>query len=105
MLRGMSARQFAEWRAYDDLEPFDEERADIRAGSIVQAIYNVKRRKGQAPIKLMDCVVTFGSGGTKESPKSAEQARAQVERAMDLLMLIFNSEPEKAPKPRVRRER
>lgn len=101
----MSARHFHEWRAYDDMEPFDEERADIRAGSIVQAIYNVRRRKGSPPIKLMDCVVTFGSGRATESPKSVEQAREEIARAMDFCMLIFNTPSEKEPKARVRRER
>lgn len=106
MLRGMSARQFHEWRAYDDLEPFDEERADIRAGSIVQAIFATApgRRRGSPPIKLMDCVVRFGSGAA-ESPKSVEQAREEIVKTMDLLAAIFNSEPQKAPPPRVRRER
>jgi hypothetical protein len=104
MLRGMSARQFSEWRAYHDLEPFDEERADIRAGSIVQAIFSTSRRKGSPPIKLMDCVVRFGSGAG-DSPKSVEQAREEIVKTMDFLAVIFNSEHQKASKPRVRRER
>ena len=102
MLRGMSARHFHEWRAFDDMEPFDETRSDVRAASIVQAIYNVRRGK-RPPIKLMDCVVTFGSGGVRETPKSAEQARAEVERTMNFLCLLFNSEPEKESKPRAKR--
>lgn len=95
----MSARQFHEWRAYADLEPFDEERADIRAGGIAHAIYSVKRRRGQPPIKLMDCVVRFGAG-TAESPKTAEQAREEIRKTMDVLMLIFNGAPEKTPRVR-----
>lgn len=86
----MSAIQFQEWRAYADLEPFDEARADLRAGSIVQAFLNVHRRKGQPQVKLQDCVLRFGVTG--EKPKTPEQARAEVGQTMDLLMLIFNSQ-------------
>lgn len=101
----MSARHFHEWRAYDDLEPFDEERADLRAGSIVQAILNTNgRRKGQRAYQLKDCVLRFGSAA-QETPRTAEQAVAEISAAMDLCMLIFNSPAEKEPKARVRRER
>ena len=104
MLRGMSARQFQEWRAYADLEPFDEERADLRAGSIVQAFLNTHgRRRGQRPYQLKDCVLRFGVAD--ETPKTAEQARAEVGNTMELLMLIFNGPAEKGPKARVRKER
>jgi hypothetical protein len=100
----MSMRDLTEWRAYHDLEPFDEERMDFRFGSIVQAFLNTHgRRKGQPTYQLKDCVLRFGSAAAK--PKTVEQARAEVVKTMDLLMLIFNSEPEKASKPRVRRER
>ena len=91
----MSARQFHEWRAYADLEPFDEERADIRAASIVQATYSVHRRKGAPPVKLKDCVVQFGAGAA-DSPKTVQQARDEIVAAMDFMTMIFAEEPKKA---------
>jgi hypothetical protein len=38
MLRGMSLSQLREWRAFADLEPFDEERMDIRFASLEHRI-------------------------------------------------------------------
>lgn len=88
MLRGMSASQFQEWRAYADLEPFDEERADLRAASIVQAIYNVNRRKGSRPIALKDCALVFGPNTEPAKPKTVEQQRAEIRATLDILMAI-----------------
>jgi hypothetical protein len=97
MLRGMTTRQFQEWRAYADLEPFDEERADLRAAHIVQTLLNLHRKKGAQPFQLKDCVLRF-SPVEASRPSSPEQARAEVRKTMDLLMLIYNA-PAGAPKP------
>jgi hypothetical protein len=40
----MDAREFAEWIAYDAIEPFGGNREDQRAGTIVAAIINQHRR-------------------------------------------------------------
>lgn len=85
MLRGMTLRQFEEWRAYADLEPFDEQRADLRAASIVQTLYNLfGRKKGQRAVKLEDCVIRFGKGG---AAKKASDPKA-IARVLDTLMLM-----------------
>lgn len=44
----MSAREFAEWMAYYRLEPFGEERADLRAGIIASASVNVWAKRGRS---------------------------------------------------------
>jgi hypothetical protein len=98
MLRGITYRQFEEWRAYADLEPFEEERADLRAAQVVQAIYNVNRKKGSPPIKLQDCLITLGAQASQQ-PRTAAQAKAQaaqVRRTMDMLV------DSQKPKPRKR---
>ena len=41
MLAGMSALDVAEWAAYFELEPWGEDRADLRAGIVASAIANV----------------------------------------------------------------
>lgn len=86
MLRGMTIRQFGEWRAYADLEPFDETRADLRAADIVRTLLNVFRKKGQPAVKLQDCVLRFS--GAPSRPFNAEKARADVRRTMEILMAI-----------------
>jgi hypothetical protein len=92
MLRGMTTRQLTEWRAYADLEPFDEEREDYRAASIVHAIRNAFRKKGAPPISLKECVVQFGADA--EKPKTIEQSRSQIKRTMDFLVALFGVKKE-----------
>lgn len=92
MLRGMTTRQFTEWRVYADLEPFDEERDDYRFASVVHAIRTAFRKKGSAPISLKDCVLQFGANA--EKPKTVDQARTQIRRTMDFLVALFGVKKE-----------
>lgn len=43
MLQQISSQQFAEWQAYTKLEPWGEERGDLRAGIVASTIANVNR--------------------------------------------------------------
>lgn len=52
--REISATEFYEWQAYYELEPFGEERADLRAGIIAATIANVHRGKRSRPYKPSD---------------------------------------------------
>lgn len=89
MLRGMTVRQFQEWRAYADLEPFDETRADLRTADIVRTLLNLfGRKKGERAIPIKDVVLQFGRGG---EPTTPERAKAQVMRTMEILMAIHNA--------------
>jgi hypothetical protein len=82
MLGQISIRQFDEWRAYADLEPFDEMRADLRAASIVQAVRNGYRGR-RRPQSLKDCLLLFGEQAAAPTP---ERAVAEVRATMGLLM-------------------
>lgn len=42
----MSARELAEWMAFDRISPIGEDRADLRAGIIASVIANSHRVKG-----------------------------------------------------------
>lgn len=77
MLRTMTAKQFRAWEMYAEMEPFGEERADFRAASIVQMIYNVNRGKGVRAIKLDQCLLRFG-----EPPESKPAQTSQQQFAM-----------------------
>jgi len=46
-MRRMGARLFAEWKAFYALDPFGEERADLRMGVIAAILSNIYRRKGR----------------------------------------------------------
>ena len=45
MLAEISSALFAEWLAYSRIEPWGEERADLRAGIVASTIANVNRGK------------------------------------------------------------
>lgn len=69
----MSSAQLAEWMAYAKLEPFGEERADLRAGIIASVIANVNRDpKKQRPFKPEDFMPKFG----QEKGNLAERIKA-----------------------------
>ncbi|GEM_PF-787934 len=74
-LAHISARELAEWEAYYRVEPWGEERADLRAGIIAATEANVhrdakKRRKAFTPEEFMP---RFTAQGKKQTP---EQTRA-----------------------------
>lgn len=49
-----------EWRAYDLLDPFGEERDDYRMGMVCCALLNPQRKKGAPPFKPSDWMPKFG---------------------------------------------
>ena len=52
MMQSMSARELEGWKAYYELEPSFDERADWLIASIVQMLHNIAAGKGrQKPMK------------------------------------------------------
>ena len=81
MLANMSNREFVEWQAYYGLEPFGEERADLRAGIVSATVANAAggRGKGRAA-KPTDFMVDFSKargapGGSIDREAVARQVR------------------------------
>lgn len=91
MLRNMTIRQFDEWREYADLEPWDEERADVRAASIVRAVVNAHRGKGRRAVSLKECIVKFG----KPKRQTPEQVKAEVLKVFDYMAATHGPGPQK----------
>ncbi len=58
LLLTMSAKELTEWMAFSTIEPFGEERADFRAGSIVHAVVSPHLKKGKK-LTLKDCMLNF----------------------------------------------
>lgn len=74
----MTSRQFAEWLAYSNVEPFGEQRADLRSAIIACVTANVWRGKGQKALKPED-FMPF-----RENPEKAE-----VQQTMQQQQNIF----------------
>lgn len=72
MLREMSFKQFREWIAYAEVEPFDETREDYRTASIVATLINLKRGKRKA-LSLEDVRIMFGDEKKIEKRQSVQE--------------------------------
>lgn len=59
MLAEMTSTQFAEWMAYAQLEPWGEDRADLRAGIVAATMANSMRGKKGKPFKPADFMPRF----------------------------------------------
>jgi len=55
----MSSSEFSEWQAYNTLEPFGEDRADLRMGILAATTVNMLKGKGK-PAKVTDFIPQFG---------------------------------------------
>jgi hypothetical protein len=96
MLSEISSRQFVEWRAYADLEPFDERRADLRAASIVQELRNAFGRDGRRDWTLDESALLFGAAEESAAgppqgpaPSPAELARERAKRQLNQMAGMY----------------
>ncbi|MFO7905798.1 MAG: hypothetical protein R6U98_24280 [Pirellulaceae bacterium] len=78
LLASMTSRQFAEWQAYATLEPWGEDRADLRAGIISSTVANfagksMKEGSSLAPVDFMP----YAEKPKREKARSSDVLRAQ----------------------------
>jgi hypothetical protein len=81
MLDGMNIRQFREWYAYAELEPFGDERADYRSAQICAMIANANRdrKRKPTPYKVEEFLLKFGGRQTREK-KDWRSMKLDMER-------------------------
>lgn len=91
MLAAMTSAQFVEWRAYFALEPWDEERADLRAAIIAATIANAHRdrKRRPTPIPIESFMPRFDAA--QRRPAQTWQQQQQLAR------LIASTWTEAAP--------
>lgn len=79
MMAKMSWRQYSAWQAYANVEPFGEERADLRAGIVASLIANVNRDTTQkpTPFSAVDFMPDF-EGKAKTVPLTSRASWQQV---------------------------
>lgn len=54
LLSSTDARELAEWQAFEAIEPFGEERDDLRAGQVCAVVANVNRGSGSKVYSAKD---------------------------------------------------
>lgn len=67
----MSARELAEWQAFDALEPIGHIRTDYGFALLATLYANAHRRKGDAPAKVTDFMPFVAKPATKAADPEA----------------------------------
>lgn len=83
LLNNISSKELTEWMVYYELEPFGEERDDLRMGIISSTIANVNRGKGGKVYKPEDFMPKF------DKPKQTWKEQLRV---VELLNIAFKGE-------------
>lgn len=80
MLREITIQELLEWRVFAELEPFDEERMDIRIAHVVQTLVNINRdtKKRPQPYELSEFMLPFGDMPPRVKPKQTWQQQKQM---------------------------
>ena len=82
MLAAMPVSVFREWQAAYELDPWGDERADLRAASIVKMIHDVNSRPGQRNKPLSDFALDFTPRTPVDYKSKANQDRMKMIGAM-----------------------
>ena len=80
----IDSREFSEWIAYHGLEPFGEERADLRAGIVAATVANVHRGRGQRALKPADFM-------PKPPQRPRRQSLEDMRRTMEAFARTHNA--------------
>lgn len=78
----MSAREFAEWQAFYEIEPFGDFRMDLRSGTAMAPLMNLLialATKQYGKLSSSDYVMEFGKGGGERKQTAAEMKQIFVD--------------------------
>lgn len=78
MLAQITWRQFLEWNAYAALEPFDEEREDLRNAYVVATLANVNRKKGTRVRRPDELKLHFGDAPRRSQTWQEQKAYGRM---------------------------
>lgn len=70
LLSRVSSAELTEWMAFDLVDPFGAERADLRAGIVASTIANVNRGKGKKAYSPKDFMPDYRPKGTRLAAKA-----------------------------------
>lgn len=76
LLCRVDSRELTEWLAYWGLEPWGEERADLRQAITSTLIGNANLRKGRTPFKVTDFMLSEKGIGRKNRRQTSRQMHA-----------------------------
>lgn len=102
--REVDSREFAEWMAYADVEPFGPEREDYRAGVIAALTANVNRdpKQRQQPYDVEDFFPRYGH---KEAPPAEVTEDALSSKLTAWALAMAGDGKGERPKSELRKKR
>lgn len=75
MLKHLNSRQISDWMIYFELEPFDEQRADLRAAMLASLTANMNRKSGTPPFSELDFMPYVPNKEQIKSKQSSKQLK------------------------------
>jgi hypothetical protein len=94
MLASITSDQLLEWMVYEKLEPFGEDRGDLRAAQVVQALYHIalmRVRPEPYPLDRFRLSIGDWRPTTDAEPAARGQTVAQQERMLDAWIIGSNA--------------
>ena len=81
LLARISSRELSEWIVYFEMEPFGEERADLRAGIVAATVANTARdtKRRVRPLEPKEFMPVF----ERERPRQSWQEQLEIVRMLN----------------------
>lgn len=80
LLARTTQREREEWAAYFDVEPWGEDRADLRMGIVASLIANVNRGRNRPPFKPADFMPKFDKPANLSPDEQVEAVFGALQR-------------------------
>lgn len=78
----MTSEELSMWKAYENIEPFGEVRADLRAALICSVLANVNRGKNTKPFTTADFMLNFDKVYLEAVDSVEVTKKAQIQNVM-----------------------
>lgn len=91
MLERMTSEELSEWHAFYKLEPFGEERADLRSGIVASILVNTNLKKGAKATTPLDFMPY-----AEKQPQDAAAQKAQFKQ-FTATMKARQADPDELP--------
>ncbi len=88
MMREMGSGEFAEWIAYNELDPIGEYRADLRMGIIAATIANTGFGRPDPPSKVTDFIPDFLGSDADEAEAEAAERAENMRKRFEMIRLM-----------------
>ena len=69
----ISSQEYTEWLAYYQIDPWGEERSDLRNAMLAMLLANQYRSKGRRAFKIEDFIPKFGRERKRQTAEEAKR--------------------------------